>query len=258
MQKRLEGKRIKGMRIHCGMLRKPVPGKLPGLVAGRQVKSVRRRAKYLLVDFASGTMVVHLGMSGSIRSDSPKSARRKHDHVEWMLARETLRYNDPRRFGCIYWCADARRDPVLERCGIEPLTRSFTGRRLHELAASRQAPIKLLLMDGCKIAGIGNIYACEALFRARIDPAAAAGSLTLNQCVSAVAAVKHVLRAAVRAGGSTLRNYSYGNERTGYFQQSHKVYGRAGQPCKRCATPIERSTLGQRSTFFCPSCQLGT
>ena len=255
LHNRLHGRSIKAMNIRCRQLRRPIPAKLPRLIANRRVLAVRRRAKYLLIDFANGSMIVHLGMSGSIRADCPGAPARKHDHVQWRTSSQLLRYNDPRRFGLIAWSDDPDASSLLAGCGIEPLTRGFSSAFLHRLCRGRKTPIKALLMDSSKIAGIGNIYACEILFAAGIAPQRPARSLDRPQCAAITAATKRILKSAIAAGGSTLRNHSFGDEKTGYFQFAHQVYGRNGQPCKKCFAPIMRSPLAGRSTFFCRKCQ---
>ena len=252
---RLVGRTIIGMKLRCARLRAAVSASLPRRVSGQQVVAVRRRAKYILVDFAHGSMVIHLGMSGTVRADQPDQPPRKHDHIEWRLATETLRYNDPRRFGMVFWTTEPSRHPALANSGIEPLTREFDGAWLRTLCAHRRTPIKNLLMDGRKIAGIGNIYAAEILFCAGLRPALPAGRLGPLRCARLATETKRVLCAAIRAGGSTLRDYSFGSGEQGWFQIRHNVYGRAGEACRICSRPIRRTIMANRATFYCPSCQ---
>ncbi|MCY4324900.1 MAG: bifunctional DNA-formamidopyrimidine glycosylase/DNA-(apurinic or apyrimidinic site) lyase [Betaproteobacteria bacterium] len=255
LENRLAGRRISSMHIYRHRLRRPIPADLPQLVAKRKVRAVRRRAKYLLIDFVNGSMIVHLGMSGSIRADRACDALRKHDHVQWRCSGQLLRYNDPRRFGMIDWSPDQDSSRLLTNCGVEPLSGSFSTEFMYRVTRKRKIAIKALLMDSSLIAGIGNIYACETLFAASIRPSTPAGALNRQQCKAIVAAAKKILKAAIKAGGSTLRDYTFGSEKTGYFQFAHKVYGRAGEPCRKCKTPIMHSRIGGRSTFFCPQCQ---
>ena len=255
LHNRLAGRRISAMRIYRRSLRQPIPAALPGLVIKNRVLGVRRRAKYLLVDFANGSMIVHLGMSGSIRADRRSDRPRKHDHAQWHAAGQILRFNDPRRFGLIAWSENPDSSRLLANCGVEPLARRFSGAFLHEISRGRKAPIKSLLMDSSTIAGIGNIYACETLFAAAVRPSTPAGRLSRRQCAAIVRAAKRILRAAIAAGGSSLRDYTFGSEKTGYFQFAHKVYGRAGEPCKKCLSSIGRTRISGRATFFCPQCQ---
>ena len=252
----LAGRRIRRMEVFCASLRAPVRSDLPELVANRRVKAVARRAKYILVRFGHGTMGIHLGMSGTIRIEPARAALRKHDHIQWLLpAGGALRYHDPRRFGMVFWSdGDAEHERVANS-GVEPLDAAFGARLLAELCASTPRPVKLLLMDSAKIAGIGNIYASEALFRARISPLRPANRLTRHEAAALARSCKAVLRAAIKAGGSSLRDYRYGDDRLGYFQLQHRVYGKADQPCPACSAPIARVVLGQRATFLCPRCQ---
>ncbi|MBF2735079.1 MAG: bifunctional DNA-formamidopyrimidine glycosylase/DNA-(apurinic or apyrimidinic site) lyase [Betaproteobacteria bacterium AqS2] len=252
----LAGRRIRRMEIICGSLRAPVRSDLPELVANRQVKEVTRRAKYILARFGHGTMGIHLGMSGTIRIEPARAALRKHDHVQWLLpAGVALRYHDPRRFGMVFWSdGDAEHERVANS-GVEPLGPAFNAALLAKLCAATARPIKLLLMDSAKIAGIGNIYASEALFRARVSPLRPAKKLARPEAAALVRSCKAVLRAAIKAGGSSLRDHRYGDDRLGYFQLQHKVYGKAGESCPACSFPIARVVLGQRATFLCPHCQ---
>ena len=256
LTRRLAGRYIKAMTIRCAALRAPVPPTLPAKVTQRKVLSIARRAKYLLIEFRHGTMGVHLGMSGTIRSDLPGLAPRKHDHVEWLLADQTLRYHDPRRFGRVFWFDRNEEHPLLANVGLEPLGSDFTGKALLSLCAGRKQPIKQLLMDGSKVAGLGNIYVCETLYRAKINPLRPAGSISAPAATAIVRQARLVLRRAITAGGSSLRDHAYGDGKPGYFQLQHRVYGKADAPCPTCSTPIIRIVLGQRSTFLCPVCQV--
>ena len=255
LAQRLTGRYIKQMQIWCARLRIPVDAALPGLITRRKVLKVSRRAKYILVSFTHGQLGIHLGMSGTVRSDLPNSNPRKHDHVEWLLADAILRYNDPRRFGCIFWVDRHTKHPLLERAGIEPLSRQFTGLWFFALTRHKKVAIKTLLMDSSKIAGIGNIYASETLFHARVRPQRSAHTITRKQAGSIVACARQVLRKAIAAGGSSLRDYRYAEGKPGYFQLQHCVYGRAGLPCVSCKRSIERIVTAQRASFFCPRCQ---
>ena len=251
----MSGKVVRGLRVIRTDLREPVSPELPRMVKGRKVRGVSRRAKYILVGFAHGSMLVHLGMSGTVHADRKDSKRRKHDHVEWFVGDCVMRYNDPRRFGRILWCDDAGSHPLLAAAGVEPLETAFSGRRLGELSAGKRQPVKQLLMDGRKVAGVGNIYASEALHLAGVMPDRPAGDLGEKELAAIARHVKGVLRRAIKAGGSTLRDHGRVDGKPGYFQLQHRVYGRDGQPCRNCGTAVQRTVLGQRSTFFCPTCQ---
>lgn len=253
----LVGRAFRGVEIRDGRLREPVPESLPALLAGRRLRALERRAKYLLFRYAHGTLLLHLGMSGSLRIAPRGEPLRRHDHLRFTLAggRE-LRFHDPRRFGLCAWLAgDPLLDARLARLGPEPLGDAFDAAALRAALRGRKAAVKLLLMDPAVVVGVGNIYASEALFRAGIRPARAGGSLRSAEIERLVAAVRSVLREALRAGGTTLRDYVDGGGEPGAFQVRLRVYGRGGEPCTVCATPIRSRVLGQRSTFWCPACQ---
>jgi formamidopyrimidine-DNA glycosylase len=244
-------------------LRWPVPASV-ARVSGRTVRAVRRRGKYLLIDCGTGHLIVHLGMSGSLRLVDAHTPPGKHDHVDFALAavrggagaRRLLRLRDPRRFGAVLW-TEGRPEthPLLRHLGVEPLSRAFDADRLHALARAHRTSIKQFLMDGRRIVGVGNIYASESLFLARIRPQTAARRLSRARCAKLAAAIRQTLRAAVRAGGSSLRDYVNGAGELGCFQMRHWVYDRAGEPCRRCGESVRRIVQGQRATYYCPRCQ---
>jgi len=251
----LIGRVISGVAVREPRLRWRVPNAVQGL-AGLAIRGVRRRGKYLLLDCGDGHLILHLGMSGSLRVLASETPPRKHDHFDLVLGERTLRLRDPRRFGAVLWTAqrvDAH--PLLVGLGLEPLSRALNGRRLHALTRAHRASIKQVLMDGRRIVGLGNIYASESLFRAGIHPRTPARRLSLERCAKLAAAIKDTLRDAIRAGGSSLRNFVNSDGRPGYFQNRTRVYDRAGAPCRRCGTAIRRIVQGQRSTFYCPRCQ---
>ena len=251
---RITGRVISGVQVREPRLRWPVPRAVRGL-AGRAVKSVRRRGKYLLLDCGDGHLILHLGMSGSLRVLPAGTPAAKHDHFDLLLGDRLLRLHDPRRFGAALWTEKALdAHPLLAHLGVEPLTRALDPARLHAMTRAHRAAIKQFLMDARRIVGVGNIYASESLFRARIDPRKAAKKLSLQDCGRLVGAIKRTLRLAIRAGGSSLRNFSV-NGRSGYFQNRYWVYAREGKACRRCRTPVRRLVQGQRSTFYCPRCQ---
>ena len=238
-------------------LRWPVPRGLPAKLAGQRVLDVRRRAKYLLIELDRGTLIAHLGMSGSLRVLPASSPPGQHDHYDLVFdSGRCLRFNDPRRFGCLLWVTgDPEEHPLLASLGPEPLEAGFDADYLASKARGRRVAIKQFLMDQRIVVGVGNIYASEALFRAGINPRRAAGRVSRDRFGQLVEAVQNVLGAAIKQGGTTLRDYVTEDGTPGYFRQELYVYERAGEPCRRCATPIRQVTQGQRSTYFCPACQ---
>jgi formamidopyrimidine-DNA glycosylase len=243
--------------IYNGSLRWPVPQKLIKLLPGQRIDGVYRRSKYLLFAFSSGTMIVHLGMTGHLRVDSMQTEKRKHDHVEIIFTDGTaFRYNDPRRFGSILWTVD---DPLqhvrLSALGPEPFDSQFNATYIHKLSRNRKVAVKPFLMDAHVVVGVGNIYASEALYRARIAPARPAGKVSKASYERLIQAVAIILSEAIAVGGTTIKDFANSEGKPGYFTQELQVYGRAGQKCKACATLIKQIKLGQRSTFYCPNCQ---
>jgi formamidopyrimidine-DNA glycosylase len=250
------GATIDHLDVLDARLRWPVPDDLPARAAGRRIAAVRRRAKYLLLDLSGLELIVHLGMSGSLRYLPANEPRKKHDHVDWVFAGGgILRFNDPRRFGCLLYASDADRHPLLSELGPEPLNPEFTGQYLHQVCSGRTASIKQVIMNAHAVVGVGNIYANEALFRAGIHPVRAAGRVSRQRLELLVDAIRAVLSEAIDMGGTTLRDFVGGDGKPGYFKQSLNVYDRAGEACKRCATPIRRRVDGQRATYYCPHCQ---
>jgi formamidopyrimidine-DNA glycosylase len=253
----LRGRTVAGLVLREHRLRWPVDRKLGSELAGQRVLEVRRRAKYLLIELERGTLLAHLGMSGSLRVlpvDAPLLA---HDHYDLVLdSRRCLRFNDPRRFGCLLWATgDPNEHPLLAGLGPEPLERDFTADHLASKARRRRVAIKPFLMDQRVVVGVGNIYASEALFRAGINPRRAAGRVSRERLAGLVQSVRDVLGEAIRQGGTTLRDYVNAEGTPGYFRQKLFVYERAGEPCRTCGTPIRQFTQGQRSTYHCPVCQ---
>ena len=254
------GQHLIRMIVHESRMRWPIPADLPGRVEGQTVRACRRRGKYLLIEFDRGTMLVHLGMSGSVRSVLAGELLRKHDHVEWQFAGATLRLHDPRRFGAVLWHptqdGPVERHPLLQKLGIEPFDEKFDSKWLHTGLAGRKIPIKQALLAGDVVVGVGNIYVSESLFRARIHPKAVSGKLSMPRCQRLVQAVRTTLADALESGGSTLRDYvSASGEPGAYFTLHACVYERQGEPCRVCGTPIKRIVQGQRATYFCPTCQ---
>lgn len=251
----LVGRVISAVAVREPRLRWRIPRSVRAL-AGKQVRAVRRRGKYLLVDCGDGHLILHLGMSGSLRLVAPDAPAGKHDHFDLLLGEKCLRLRDPRRFGAVLWTdQDLDRHPLLAHLGVEPLSRAFTGERLHQLSRGLRIPVKQFLMDAKRVVGVGNIYASESLFRAGIDPRKRSGRISLSESRKLVSAIKTTLRAAIKAGGSSLRDFVGSDGVSGYFQNRVLVYDRAGMPCRRCRTPIRRIVQGARATYFCPSCQ---
>lgn len=236
-------------------LRWPVPLAFESL-SGRVVRAVRRRGKYLLFECDGGHLIVHLGMSGSLRLLPHGTPPGKHDHVDLVFGERVLRLRDPRRFGAVLWTeSPLATHPLLAHLGIEPLSRAFDGPALYALAHGHRTAIKQLLMDARRIVGVGNIYASESLFVAGIHPRTPAGRVSRERCAQLAAAIKQTLRKAIRAGGASLRDFVRSDGAPGYFQLRAWVYDRAGLPCRRCGARIRRIVQGQRATFYCPHCQ---
>ena len=253
----LVNQRIRTAVVRNAALRVPVPRGLAKHLAGLTIRSVTRRGKYLLIDCGSGTLIVHLGMSGRLWLVDSDAAVGKHDHFDLVLENgRIVRLRDPRRFGLVVWRkASAPEHPLLASIGPEPLSEDFSGEWLYSETRKRSAAIKLVLMDSHVVAGVGNIYASEALFRARINPKTPAQRIGRGRYGVLVEKIRETLEAAIAAGGSTLRDFVGGDGRAGYFQNEHLVYGRGGEPCLTCGTPIREMRQGQRSTFYCSTCQ---
>lgn len=252
----LTGQALIGARVRDARLRWPVAPDLDQTLRGRRIVRCTRRGKYLLLELDRDTLILHLGMSGSLRLLTGDTPPGPHDHVDLLLADgHCLRLRDPRRFGALLKTADPARHPLLAGLGIEPLSEAFDGTRLHAITRGRRVAVKAFLMDSHRIAGIGNIYANEALFLAGIDPRLDAGRLSRPRCAALVAAIRDVLTRAIAAGGSTLRDFVDSRGEPGYFQQDYFVYDRVGLPCRKCATAIRLLRQGGRSSFLCPNCQ---
>jgi formamidopyrimidine-DNA glycosylase len=250
------GRRIAAMELWRGDLRWPVPTGLPHLLEGAEVQSLSRRGKYLLAGFSRGTVLIHLGMSGSLRLTPSGEVRRKHDHWQWPLDEGLgLRYHDPRRFGALLWSDRGEEHPLLANLGPEPLSDDFSGHYLWQQSRGRRQPVKAFIMDSHLVVGVGNIYASESLYRAGIHPFRPAGRISRVRYQRLEDSVRGVLQDAIASGGSTLRDYVNGSGNPGYFQQQLDVYGRSGLPCRSCGSGIRMKTLGQRATFYCRNCQ---
>ncbi len=279
------GKRIDAVIIRHTGLRRAVPATLAESLTGLQIETVDRRGKFILIGCVApeshasaalrlapiepstparrGTLLVHLGMTGTLRVMRADVPLRAHDHIDLILGASVLRFNDPRRFGLVLW-HELRDGPVLaskhfEKLGVEPLSEDFDSTRggvlLHRLSRTRVVSIKQFLLAGEAVVGVGNIYASESLFRARIDPRTAAGRISLERYQRLADAIRETLAAAIAKGGSTLRDFVGADGAAGYFQQDYFVYDRTGRPCRICATPIRMIRQGQRSTFYCRQCQ---
>lgn len=243
--------------VRINKLRWPISEKIKTLV-DEPILSVKRRAKYLLVELNSGWIIIHLGMSGSVRILAHEQPAEKHDHIDLIFRDgKVLRYTDPRRFGAWLWCDDLATSSVLAHLGPEPLSDQFTADYLYQKSMLKRSAIKPWLMDNKLVVGVGNIYANEALFSSGIMPDRPANSLTMKECEILVAAIKRVLTRSIEQGGTTLQNFLQSDGKPGYFAQELFVYGRKGKPCLLCGHPIESIKQGQRSTFFCRHCQHG-
>ena len=254
----LLGRRVQAVEVRQRQLRWTVPEALDHALPGRTIRDVRRRAKYLLLDTEpAATVLLHLGMSGRLRVIPPATPAEKHDHVDLVLDNgDALRLTDPRRFGACLWIpAGGAPHPLLSHLGVEPLSAALTGDYLYRVARRRRVVVKNLLMDSRVVCGVGNIYANEALFRAGIHPLRAAGNISRRRYAGLVEAVRAVLGEAIAAGGTTLRDYRDAAGNPGYFATNLAVYGRAGQPCLRCAAKLKLVHITARSTVYCPRCQ---
>jgi formamidopyrimidine-DNA glycosylase len=256
LQPALLHKTLTGVAVRNPALRYPVPDSLGTTLAGQKLLHIDRRGKYLLLGFGGGTVLIHLGMSGSLRLLPARVAAGVHEHVDLLFGRTALRLSDPRRFGAIlFHGGDIASHPLIANLGVEPLSPEFSPAWMHQALRGRRAPVKQVLMDSHTVVGIGNIYASESLFHAGIRPLTPACALGPRRCARLVAAVRNTLAAALGAGGSSIRDYVHSEGDGGRFQQEHCVYDRAGEPCRICLAPIRAVRLGNRSTFYCPRCQ---
>ena len=247
---------VTGVVLRRSDLRWPVPREIETRLPGQRIDAVRRRAKYLLLDTASGSALMHLGMSGSLRVLPEGTPVRPHDHVDIALDDgRLLRFNDPRRFGSLLWQAPGTLHPLLAGLGPEPLSDDFDGDYLFSRSRGRSAPVKAFLMDQAVVVGVGNIYAAEALFAAGISPLRAAGKVSRERFAALAERVKAILAQAIERGGTTLRDFIHPDGAPGYFAQELSVYGRDGRPCPRCGCPLKSARIGQRATVWCPRCQ---
>ena len=248
---------IRKVIVRNRQLRWPVTNKLITEACGARINVVERRAKYLMIRTGSGSIIIHLGMSGSLRITTIDQAAEKHDHIDIILDNnKVMRFRDPRRFGSVFWTC---KEPLLHKrlidLGPEPLENNFNSATMKNLAQGRKQSIKAFIMNSHIVVGVGNIYACEALFLSGIHPKTATGKLSAQRWQKLIDAIRQVLTRAIEQGGTTLRDFSGSDGQPGYFAQSLNVYGRENEPCLRCQTSIRRITQGQRSTFYCTHCQ---
>lgn len=252
----LEGRQVTRLIVRERRLRWPIPEDLAIQIEQQTFGSIRRRAKYLLLDIGGGTLISHLGMSGNLRLVPSGAPVLKHEHVDIELdSGLTLRYTDPRRFGALLWQRSGEMHPLLARLGPEPLSAEFDGERLYQQSRKRRVAVKPFIMDNAVVVGVGNIYATEALFFAGIDPRREAGSISRARYVKLAEEIRRVLALAIESGGTTLRDFVGGDGKPGYFQQELFAYGRSGKLCKVCGTTLSELRLGQRSSVFCRRCQ---
>lgn len=255
----LEGREVTGVALRHSGLRWPFPADLPQTLSGRTIRGTGRRGKYLLIEFDHGTLIVHLGMSGHLRILPLGIAPQKHDHFDMVVGDQVLRMTDPRRFGAVLWHG-ADEGPVdnhllLRGLGVEPLEPAFSAQWLYRHTRNRKSAIKQVLLAGDIVVGVGNIYASESLFQAGINPKTSAHRIGLARYEKLAQAIREILAAAIRQGGSTLRDFIGVDGQSGYFQQSYFVYSRSGQPCRVCGAIVQQIVQGQRSTFYCTNCQ---
>lgn len=253
----IEKQRIEKITIRESRLRWPIPASIKTHLKGQIIHSVSRRAKYLLLKTDVGTLILHLGMSGSLRVIAADTAHQKHDHFDLHLSNgQCLRLRDPRRFGAVLF---TKKDPaehkLLRHLGPEPLSQVFTAEYLYHRSRKRQVSIKSFIMDSKIVVGVGNIYASEALFMAGIHPRKISGKLSQAKLEQLVAAIKTVLQSAIKAGGTTLRDFSKSDGKPGYFKQELQVYGRKGEPCVTCGKLLSHAVIAQRATYYCTQCQ---
>lgn len=263
IQPHLEGESVTDVQIIDGRLRWPVPSRLRSILIGQKLHAIERRGKYLLLQMDQGYLLIHLGMTGVLRVLPAKEALKPHDRVVLVFGKRSLRLHDPRKFGAVLWHAHAsgslEEHPLLQKLGTEPFSPDFAGDRgaavLYRCSRGRSISVKQFLLAGQAVVGVGNIYCSESLFEAGIHPAKPAGKLTKPQCARLADAVRRVLKKAIAAGGSSLRDFVNSAGEQGHFMVQTKVYDRRGEPCRVCKTPIQQMVQGQRSTYFCPNCQ---
>jgi formamidopyrimidine-DNA glycosylase len=259
----VEGRTLSAIKVIDGRLRWPVPSNLTKILPGQNVQSISRRGKYLLLEMDTGILLIHLGMTGTLRVLPHSEPLKPHDRVTFEFGKLSLRLHDPRKFGAVLWHAKSKgpivKNPLLQKLGVEPFSADFAGEQgaelLYQGSRKRTVSVKQFLLAGQIVVGVGNIYCSESLFEAGIHPAKPAGKLTRPQCERLAKAVRLILKKAIAAGGSSLKDFVNSDGDPGHFMVQTKVYDRKGLPCKVCKTPIEQIVQGQRSTYFCPQCQ---
>lgn len=263
IQPHLEGRKLNAVKIIDGRLRWPVPSNLSTLLSGQKVLGIERRGKYLLMEFDTGYLLLHLGMTGTLRVLPSSDLLKPHDRVTFEFDKLSLRLHDPRKFGAVLWHPKSngpvQNNALLQKLGVEPFSLEFAGELgaqvLYRDSRKRSVAVKQFLLAGQAVVGVGNIYCSESLFEAGIHPAKAAGKLTRPQCSRLAAAVRLILKKAIAAGGSSLKDFVNSEGDPGHFMVQTKVYDRKDQPCKVCKTPIKQIVQAQRSSYFCPQCQ---
>jgi formamidopyrimidine-DNA glycosylase len=263
IEPKIKGSKVTDVRIFDGRLRWPVPSDLKSLIKNQTCQSISRRGKYLLFELNKGHLIIHLGMTGVLRLLDLQDPLRPHDRVEICFGKQALRLHDPRKFGAVIWHASedgpVDQHPLLLKLGVEPFSEDFSeekaGRLLFDRSRGRSVAVKQFLLAGQAVVGVGNIYCSESLFEAKINPVRAAGKISLKRYDALANAVRDTLKRAIKAGGSSLKDFVNSDGERGHFMMSTKVYGRAGQPCRLCQTPIRQIVQAQRSTFYCPQCQ---
>ena len=249
-------KPICDVQLRHTQLRWPIPQNLLIHIKNEKVISIERRAKYLLINFATGTLLIHLGMSGSLRICPLGSTPQKHDHADFIFPECLLRFTDPRRFGAILWLGlQPELSSLLNKLGPEPLSEAFNSQYLYTTAQGRKLPVKQFIMDQKVVTGVGNIYATEALFISGINPSRSAGNISQKRYQILVDIIKEILQQAIKQGGTTLKDFVGGDGKPGYFQQTLHVYGKAGEKCPNCDTPLKTVKLAARTTVYCSKCQ---
>ncbi|WP_028864633.1 bifunctional DNA-formamidopyrimidine glycosylase/DNA-(apurinic or apyrimidinic site) lyase [Psychromonas aquimarina] len=252
----LTGKKVKQVILRHTQLRWEIPQDLFEHLHNAPLISIDRRAKYLLLNFSSGTLLIHLGMSGSLRICPLNTPHQKHDHVDLIFENTVLRFTDPRRFGAVLWLGlNPESSTLLNKLGPEPLCEDFNGKYLHQTAQKRKLPVKQFIMDQKVVTGVGNIYATEALFTSGINPNRAADNISQKRYQLLADTIKEILQQAIQQGGTTLKDFVGSDGKPGYFQQTLHIYGKAGQNCPQCQTPLKAVKLAARNSVYCPKCQ---
>jgi len=256
IQKHLTDQTVTAVVVRQRQLRWPIPKTLSRIINNKTIISVERRGKYILLQFENGTLMIHLGMSGSLRMLPKDSLVEKHDHFDLVVSNnKCLRLRDPRRFGSVLWANDWQQHKLIKDLGPEPLLKDFNAEYLFAQSRKRKVAIKNLIMNSHIVVGVGNIYASEALFRAGVRPKRIAGKITKAEADNLVKVIKDVLKEAIKQGGTTLKDFTASDGKPGYFKQKLAVYGREGEPCLHCKTIIKQVTIGQRASYYCPKCQ---